>query len=1241
MSNRVIVLENYLIENNILEKDDLYSNELIIYFRKIIEESDYKQFLVNCFNEYKALLNNKIIEHIEDGEDKEDVSVDYLNKLIAKYLKMKFATVDDLIENVEVLDEELQTIVHQYSDLKLPLSNYIDVIENLLKEKNLVKLLSNLIESNNYSIQEKRIIFLFLEIIKVCGIPYTDEYLMFLKSIFIRLGKENIYDRLMDTFDLLQEEVSVYDIELENLIKQVNTQSRSVLMESTFKSKFSGLLTSMQVETLQNDLNFIYKIKDLRDETIIEEILNEKIYVELGPLLSTLTKLDVILSQNENINDLKKRLKYFDYDDEFITNALKLYEIKVEKTNHIILNAQDPLVDDIWLSIFNEYKYSLNLSKMLNKHLKINIEKLVNNIFMDMIFQANKHMIKSYDFLLENVQSVEANFFNSMYYNYNDDKQIRVLTKNMFDEYFLYIREQLRMLKKEKDIKDNKYVELFLFIVDKMLTYIIEYEVSYMGDNIKYIDFILNENLQIIINENTKVHPNSIPIVYSRVILEILELASPESNSESYKSIQKNVNELNKKINIYNKEYVEKEKIPAYISKIIKNNPDLTKESIHFLMTSYRSNLLSGLSSEDSDDKRLGQFLNMYISSINSYVSAKKEIGTSKTILLNKYDLDKEVEKILKGEFQRYKKVDVYQPKKIIYTNEESKIYLDASNFYEENNLGFNDIDITRKYLSEKQTAEEVIKTLKDSAKFNYIRLMKYYFKRQVNQKEIDEILTFIESNFLKLNTIKKILLKFSNKIDYMKLNLTENSVFRQLVLMFVIIFIVDNYINASKDITKIDFSSIDMDEIKITNKDVIIKSSNKIGKVKTENKDNSINVLVDGEEIKISKDDIILMKDARDVTVKITTGIYKGKNGGLGIVRENKETEETLKIKNNHILYLEESLDSKIEYVSTLKVDKNTVYSKKEKDIIASVRNINKVKTTSQNKIQLSEFKHIESARAELIEAIQKEIIGIQTQLKLLKKQINETQYNIKIDIGTMNERTVRLNRNDFKIIQNKQEQAKIKKTPKGFDTIYSFIKYIFFSVNVIESHEIDLYQITFVQTLYKKILDLYNNSKMQNINKLVLIKKIDKKLRKFTLNYEKLNKKDVDAGKMKILKDTIKSLKIKKTSLERDIGKLSKYNIREINSTLEKFSKEYDLKKEDGVQYYVLKYNMSVLNQEKNILKKEESEKQEQYQKNLDKKSSQLIGNATRIVDKFYTEYQIDVLDNETLDLSLFLEI
>lgn len=1234
MTNRVLVLEKYLIDNNIIDKNILYSNELLIYFRKMIEDADYKHFFVNCVNKYKAILNNQIIEYIEDDETGE--GVEYLNRLIAKYLKIEYGSIDDLIENIEMLEEDLQIVVHQYEDLKLPLGVYLDLIENLLKEKDILHLFQNLVETTKYTNSEKRIVYLIIEIIKVCGIPYSDEYLIFLKTIFIKLDKINIYNRLNDTFDLLEEEVNIYENELENIIKQVNDVPQSVLMTSIFKSKFSGILTSNQIDTLQNELEFIYKIKDLNDKSIIDEILNEKIYIELGPLLSSLTTFEVILSQNENINDLKRRLKYFDYDDEYITNTLKLYDIKAKKTDHIVVNTPNPLIDDIWLSIFNEYKYSLTLSKLIKKYLKINIEKTVHDIFMDMIFQTNKHFIKSFDYLLENVQNVDFNFFNTLFYNYNDDKQIRVFCKNVLEEYLLYCRNQLTMIKKENNIENNKYTQLFLFIVDKITKFIVEYDIPYMGDSVKFIDFIMNENLQIVLSDITIVHPTGIPSIYLSIINEIIDLTSDVKSNDLHKNIIKMSNIISKKINEYKTKFIKKQLIPSYISKIIKLNKNLTKETIHFLSTSYSSNLLKGLSGEKADDERLGGFLNMYVANINNFINEKVKINSSKNILTKKYDLDKEVAKYLKGEFQQLKAINAYQPKQVVYTNEESKVYLDASNFYQENTLSFNDINITKKYLAEKRTNEDIIRSLKVLAKNNYIKLMKFYFKRQINQKELDEIMQFIDFNFSKINTIKKILLKFSKKTDDFSLTLTENSVIKDIMMMFVIIYIVDNYINASKDITKIDFENVNFENKKFLNNVVILKKDNNIGKIKKENEDNVV-IEFDGKELIVKKDDFIDISDMNNQAIKITSGVFKGKLGVLTSLRESVEADD---IKKQYIKYLEESLINKLEYINKIKVDKNTLYTKKEKDIISSIRKINKVKTTSNNKIQLTEFIYIEGARIEHINAINKEIINLRTQLKIVGKQINETYYNIKINIGSMEQRTVHLSKNQFRIIESKKEQIKLNKTPLKFDTIYSFIKYLFFSANIIELTNVNLYQITFIQTLYKKILDLYNNSKMMNINKLVLIKKIDLKIRKFNLTFNRIQKqKNVDASKIKLLKDTIQSLNIKKINLEKDIGKLSKYNIREINSTLEKYSKEYELKKEEGIKYYLLKYNTAVLNKEKMIFKKEEDEQNEKYQQMINKKTNKLIKNGLKTFEQFNKKYSIDILDNQTCDLiSLF---
>jgi hypothetical protein len=1252
------------------EKDILEKNIIGFIVDSVKELNDSSHVLIDDINAKKFnnnlkniidyfLKNDKIISKLEISD------MDYLNLLIQQKSSKKIKSFDELDNSILIdlnIENNLLFLIKEYkfleqSDFNSLMGNLLEIDEDGLLNVSYIK---NIIQED----KENLAVYIFIHILKECNIPYNQMYINYLKNIYNSINQEKLYDDIVFKANSFNNLIDFPKYIFENALEKIKKNKKIVNISNDILNYYINNNISIdEFNNLNKDINVLNKIIKNKDNSYV--ILNQYINNILDKKINNLVNFGLVLNENQDITDLAKKLKkdqhYYDTDDEYIKKQLEHYKIKYDKSNNIYIHSPKILKNNLIIDIILKYYEWIDKSEKINKifrlqkkrgqknnntsyKLDIDIKGDIDDIFQNILTNIFQHYLKSIQVYLDKEDN--SNYRNLFYY-FDEDKQIKVYTDNSIEELLIYVRNNL----KSKINSDNKILKfltdkIHYFLFNHKFYSIVHEEEIILFDIMKY-DRVILVNLQNLFSQvNVQLQSNNLKQVnINKINKELQQIVKNEmdikyhENTHSKKYNQ--IKEANDKENILSQKemdflgYYFQNEIFEFLKKTVKSGEGInfTKSGLQFIK------ILINILKDEAREKY-------------SFNILKKNMNKSEYKKSN--ELQKHLNKLLKGEFKIIQSTDKYNPPIFISTSN-IRNEMDDKATYQSNDVGFLELQGLKNLLKDKEQEKiEYNYMIINLVKLNF-KSLNNIFKLDLQENDIKKVTDMFKNNNLKIKGIKgKLLYKIKLNNIYKK-SVNSNSVIQDMVKELCILYFVDTLlINKNiKNISDIINLSIMSDDISqsLINKNVLVLNNKKIGKVLEKINNNSYKVKF-GKTIKtLNILDFIIVDSLKNKIVKIIKGVYKSEYGIIKEYKTNKYlSKKEKKVKNKHIKYLKNILINNQKLV--VKIDnanKNKVILDDEFKQIKKLRTkeinrlsfLKKKLTTSeetQNKQRLSYLKInknvkkilstkekllLQDERFERVRVLKYSANNLKTELSLLKTKPIKN-YHIKIHIGEKRERDIFLSKNDIKLDISNIEREKIlsniikQKKKINFQNLYEIVKYLFNNTNSYNTPEVDITRTEYYHTIYKNMIKILNEQKNIDISKLKSFEHLNTTLEKLNIFGEKIKKK------------------LKKKKNNQLLERLSRNNnkIKIVQYKLSKNKKEFDdIKKSSKT---LLKINENIMKTEKinakKLLKKQE-EKQKDDKLEL---SNKLIEKCSDIFDKF-----INTIDSNIRNCDILKEL
>ena len=1197
-----IIKEQILIYIDTNEKSNLledYINYLIRINKRLINmkinTDEYNNFLMNIFSEGDY---DNIEDMINDNVTKDYVNQDNLSFMIIKYNNIKDITLEELINNIP---DNINTT--DVNDLK-------DITFSELKNKSDI----NIAVKNH----------LLIDIIETCKQPLNEDYLDYLKKIYFMNNMKEQYQKILKK----NKEISNLLIEYEddelvfakNIINKIKNKKDFKL--DIINKSLTDFMTEQEYNNLLNEYIMINDIVN-NDESY--EILDYYITTNLSKLLQKLRDFNL----TTDIKDLKKNLKINDYGESYLNEQFDMYiDKKTSDKKNIYISLNSLFKNN---NIIDYFKFFQKLEKKLNLLNDNKIIKNLNDILQNTLSQILEHYIKSIDNFKLLDDDNNDKLLKRLYYNLNDDVNTRVYVNDQIEKILNYI------------LKNNNDDDIHEYIYSKILDHLFNY---------KYYNIQLDYNESIIM----KLRDTSLLINYYNIIKTLNIIYNNKYLSNDIKELENSINKYkNTKFNLLfdvTKKFI----------KLDEFNNDLkifTRKEIDYMK--YRWNDFKNLftftnkKNQDDDDiisqmKLVKMILNDIFIKIKEYNINLYNVNKNKEEKKIENNIINDVKRLMNDEikFNTYK---IEKPNKVfIYNNIniDTKIedygltYLTISSFQKIYNKNTN--------LSKRE--QLIIDSIKDT-----IKILEIFYDIKYNN--IEKLTNDILSEKERIIIISK---QNSKNIDYKNIKqrlLIENKNISNMTKYLTILYFIDFMIHTDLDVYNLKQKQENVKE-KLLNKKIYIISDSKM----KYNKDN-IDTIIKKDNNKfytknkniLSRENFILLDSLKDKVVKITKGIYKGNYGRIINFKEKRNLTKELskyislekKYYENLILKINEKIlqinnntsDNIVDDIELTQLEK---YRKKIKinisntddDLEDELNNFEQQQYIYNIKLNPRINKVLTyDEESFLIKYREERIQELKYQKNIYFNILNNNQNNdskvvVKINEGEKIHKNIYLDLDDIKfntdIILNKEIIDLIKTNndnkPLLFNNLYDLTKFLFNYNNIMFS---DNDNEIFVN-IYKKSLEIYNYTKINNMNKYKIVEKLKESIRKIKKNIKILQNKKNKEDNTKYLTKIKKLLKVKETQLKKIINDIDNDNLDLFyNKEIKNFNN--DLKKENNIYYF--KENTSSLNKDINNINKLKIQKQTEDIKIKDEMNQrinniilELKNNINIILDKDITD-------------------
>jgi len=1150
-------------ELDIYEKNifDIITSDIQLYLDNDIISPLLKTFIKYCVKNNKKFINIKINYN------------EYNDVIISKFSDYKYENLDDMIDNLKsnelINSQELSYYITKYKIIKnQSFKKFISDFDDIHLNNELINNYRKLnFDSKNLKLEKNIKKHIFIEIIEICEQPFSQTYLNYLKNIYEKLDMMNIYNNIEERNKEYNELIIEYDnkenIFIKDIIKKIKKKDQN-LNHYILKRSINHNLNKEEYNNLKNEVDFF---KDLinSDNNKSIGIINNFILKYNQNIITQLIEFNTII----DINKVEKNLKNnpIDKNNEYIQSQLKIYNIeKREKKDWIFISVHSFFKNN---NFFNFMNFMKDLEKKINLLNNSDINNMFDELFDGFLSEFLNHYIKC----INNYKILDLHpSAHQLYYNYNDNKKIRVYINDPIEEIFF-------------KIKNNPKKHQYIF--QKLLNHLFNY---------KYYNVILDIDETII----DKVTHEIFLIRYIKSIEQI----NNKLDKPIFISMINNYKRLIKSFRL-----VKEIKNPLkQIINFNKKNTIIDDDGIKFLIRSWNDlNFLSfskiinktkGITKEDKIEAL--KFIKLFTDKIKVELKEKK-------INIYRDNQNKEQKKIIKDtskELNRilnssdpfpYKYVSTIQKKKSDFFD---NYKVDISNIkaFEKNDMTFIEINNFKNTFKNEKNNSIYMDLIN-----NGINRIQNLLNKKYNQNiNFDTLYKNLISDKNKIKIIAK---KYNKNIDsknyWNKFNLIKKT-FSDIISLISIIFFFDNLINMNINFDLKSYNNKINDSI--NNKKIYILKSHEISRIKSKNND----FFLTENNIKLKRNDFILYDSLINHNVTIIKGNFKGHIGRLMRLndlknysfhtKENKENQKKqISIFNNNIADLK---NIKIKLKTTKINEKNVIDDlelnkliKFRKDILRKKATQNLFRNYAGEKIQLNhkyelnikinpsirkilnefEFVFIQNLRNNRLENINFNLNILYNQKKHFIHN-HKQQYIIRINEGGKYAKNVFFTSDEFKfnkddilnqeIRQENLIQYKNLITDHKYDNLYDFFKHIFNFYNISYSNN-NQYFID----IYKEAINIFNINKKNNMNKLDIKDKLTEDLRKLDKNIIIMNK---------IIKKKIN--KHDNTKQKIDQNKLKKYIQLKNKRTNQLDSINIDIEKENLMIFKSIKKNIFI---------------------------------------------------------------
>ena len=1182
-------ISKYQEELDIYEKNifDIVASDIQLYLDNDNISSLLKTFIKYCVKNNKKFINIKINYN------------EYNNVIISKFSDYKYENLDDMIDNLKsnelISSQELSYYITKYKIVKnQSFKKFISEFDDIQLTSELINNYKNLIfdykdqeESFNLNDGASDLFYnspspstspkpiknaeleknikkhIFIEIIEICEQPFSQTYLNYLKNIFEQLDMIDIYNNIKERNEIQNELIIEYDnnenIFIKDIIKKIKKNDKN-LNHYILRKSINHNLNRQEYNDLKKEVRFFKDLINLENNNA-NGIINNYILKYNQNIISELISFNTIIDMNKVEKHLKNNP--IDESNEYIESQLKLYNIeKREKKDWIFISVHSFFKNN---NFSNFMIFMKDLEKKINFLDNHDINQIFNEIFDGFLSEFFNHYIKS----INNYKIIELHpSANQLYYNYNDNKKIRVYINDPIEEIFF-------------KIKNNP--KEYQYIFQKLLNHLFNYE---------YYNIILDIEETIV----DKITHEIFLIRYINLMQQINNRLDKPIFVNQIKKYQKIIKSL-----------FPVEEIKGALKQIIafnKKNPIINDNGIKFLIRSWNdlkflsfSNIINktkGITKEDKIEAL--KFIKLFTNKVKDDLKEKKinifrnNQNQEQKKIIN--DTSKELNRILKSSDPfPYKYVSTTQKKKNDFFD---NYKVDISNIkaFEKNDMTFIEIRNFKNAYRDNKNENIYMNLINDTINRN-----KKFLNEKYNQKINFE--TLYNNLISDKNKIKIIAKKYHKNIDskdfWNKISLTRKT-FSDIISLISIMFFFDNLINMKINFDLKSFEHKVNDSI--INKKIYILKSGKISRIKSKSVQND-NIYFSSNNIKLKRNDFILYDSLMNHNVTIIKGNLKGHIGRLMKLndirnmsfntKENKDNQKKqISIFNNNISDLR-NIKNKLK-----NQDKKNVFDDLElnelikfrKDILRkkNIQNLfrnylgKKIKINPKYeyniKINPSIRKILNELETSFIKNLRYERLkNINFNLNILYNQKksfihnHKEQYIIRIHEGEKSAKNIIFTSDEFKFNKDDILNQEIKHENliqyqnliinHKYDNLYDFFKYIF-NYNNISDKNNNQYFID----IYKEAINIFNINKKNNINKLDIKDYIIEQLRKLNRN-------------VRIMNQLIKKNKFNNSDKKRDQVKLKKYVLLRNKRNNQLDSINIDIEKENLMIYKSVKIN------------------------------------------------------------------
>jgi len=1136
-----------------------FKKELDVYEKNIFDiiTSDIQLYLDN--DNISSLLNTFIKYCVKNNKKFINIKInynEYNDVIISKFSDYKYENLDDMIDNLKsnelinsqelsyyitkykiVKNQSFKTFISEFDDIQLTsqlINNYRKLIFDYKDPEERVNLndgASDLFYESpspspkpikNAELEKNIKKHIFIEIIEICEQPYSQTYLNYLKNIYEKLDMMNIYNNIEERNKIQNELIIEYEnnenIFIKDIIKKINNNDQN-LNHYILKRSINHNLNKKEYNDLKNEVKFF---KDLINENNKSGVINKFILRYNQNIITQLIEFNTII----DINKVEKNLKNnpIDEHDDYIESQLKLYGIpRREKKNWIFISVHSFFKN-------NNFFNFMNFMKDLEKKINFLNDSNINNIFDELFDGFLSEFFNHYILCINNYKTLDLHpSANQLYYNYNDNKKIRVYINDPIEEIF-------------RKIKNNP--KEYQYIFQKLLNHLFNYPYynTILDIDETIIDKVTHEIFLIrYINSMEQINNKLDKPIFVRMINNYKRLI--RRPVKEIKGALKKIIAFNKKNQIIDENGIEI---------LIRNWNDLK-----FLSFQNIINKSKGITKQDKIEAL--KFIKLFVNKIKDDLKEKK-INISRNNQNKKqkkiiHDTSKELNRILNSSDPfPYKYVSTNQKKKSDFFD---NYKVDISNIkaFEKNDMTFIQISNFKNSYKENKNLNIYLDLIN-----NTIDRFKNLLNKKYNQKINFNLLNknLIEDK----NKIKIIAKKYHKNIEsknyWNKISLTKKT-FSDIISLISIMFFFDNLINM-----KINFdlkSYNDKINDSIINKKIYILKSRKISRIKSKNN----NYYLSSNNIKLKRNDFILYDSLIDQNVTIIKGNFKGYIGRLMKLNDIKNysfhTKESKENQKKQISIFNKNIADLRNIKMKLKnQDKKNVIDDLElneliqfrKDILRKKATQNLFRNYAGKKIQLHpkyefnikinpsirkilnefEFSFIKNLRNNRLKNIDFNLNILYNQKKHFIHN-HKQQYIIRINEGEKSSKNIIFTSDEFKFNKDEILNQEIKQEnliqyqnliiDQKYDNLYDFFKHIFNFYNISDRNN-DQYFID----IYKEAIDIFNINKKNNMNKLDIKDKFTEDLRKLNKNIRimnnKINKKNNTDKEKKEMKAQIK---------------------------------------------------------------------------------------------------------------------